>query len=86
MIRVTRLDGSELLLNSDLIETVEQTPDSVISLVNGHKLVVRDTVAQLVERIVLFRQGVHLCPLLKETLSAAIVQKPSQVDSALRGS
>jgi flagellar protein FlbD len=56
MIAVTRFDGSEILLNEDLIESIEQTPDTVLSLVNGHKLMVRDAPAELVRRVVEFRQ------------------------------
>jgi flagellar protein FlbD len=56
MIAVTRLDGTPILLNEDLIETIEQTPDTLLALVNGHKLMVRDRPGQLVERIVDFRR------------------------------
>jgi len=56
MIAVTRIDGSPILLNEDLIESIEQTPDTVLSLVNGHKLMVRDDPAELVQRVVEFRR------------------------------
>jgi flagellar protein FlbD len=56
MIAVTRLDGSPILLNEDLIESIEQTPDTVLSLVNGDKLMVRDDPAQLVQRVIDFRR------------------------------
>jgi flagellar protein FlbD len=58
MIAVTRLDGIPILLNEDLIETIEQTPDTVLSLVNGDKLIVRDEPAQLVQRVIDFRRVV----------------------------
>ncbi|MEP7304822.1 MAG: flagellar FlbD family protein [Acidobacteriota bacterium] len=58
MIAVTRLDGIPILLNEDLIETIEQTPDTVVSLVNGDKLMVRDNPAQLVQRVIDFRRVV----------------------------
>jgi flagellar protein FlbD len=58
MIAVTRLDGSPILINEDLIETIEQTPDTVLSLVNGHKLMVRDHPEQLVQRVIEFRRVV----------------------------
>jgi flagellar protein FlbD len=58
MIAVTLFDGSSILLNEDLIETIEQTPDTVLSLVNGHKLMVRDDPDQLVERVIEFRRVV----------------------------
>ena len=56
MIAVTRLDGTAILINEDLIETIEQTPDTVLSLVNGHKLMVRDHPGQLVQRVIDFRR------------------------------
>ena len=56
MIAVTRFDGSPILLNEDLIESIEQTPDTLLSLVNGHKLMVRDAPAELVQRVVEFRR------------------------------
>ncbi len=59
MIAVTRLDGSTFLLNDDLIESIEQTPDTVLSLLNGHKLVVRDDPADLMQRVVDFRRLVR---------------------------
>jgi flagellar protein FlbD len=58
MIAVTRLNGRPLLLNDDLIESIEQTPDTVVSLDNGHKVLLRDAPDQLVERIVEFRRAI----------------------------
>ena len=59
MIRVTRLNGKSFMLNSDLIEIMEETPDTVITLTDGNKYVVSDTVDVLVERIIEFRQQSH---------------------------
>jgi uncharacterized protein YlzI (FlbEa/FlbD family) len=58
MIQLTRLNGQPLLINSDLIKVIENAPDTVISLVNGEKIVVRETGEQILERIVLFRRRV----------------------------
>ncbi|MGI6648203.1 MAG: flagellar FlbD family protein [Bacillota bacterium] len=57
MIKVTRLNGTELVINSDLIESMEQTPDTVITLTNGHRLVVKESVDELINRVVQFRQA-----------------------------
>ncbi len=43
MIEVTRLNGTEILINAELIEMVEETPDTVISLTNGKKLIVKES-------------------------------------------
>lgn len=58
MIAVTRLNGSEIVVNADLIETVEATPDTVITLVDGKKYVVHESSAEVVERIRLFRAAI----------------------------
>jgi flagellar protein FlbD len=58
VIYVTRLDGSQLVVNADLIETVEHTAGTVISLVDGKKLVVATPVDDVVQRVVDFRRRI----------------------------
>jgi flagellar protein FlbD len=58
MIRLTRLNQVPLVLNSDLIEHIEMTPDTVISLTTGQKFMVRETSEQVIERVVQFRRAV----------------------------
>jgi len=55
MIELTRLNRKAFYLNSDLIETVEATPDTVITLTNGKKLVVSDSTEEIMNKIVEFR-------------------------------
>ncbi len=43
MIEVTRLNGTTVLINAELIELVEETPDTVISLTTGRKLIVKES-------------------------------------------
>ena len=59
MIRVTRINHSPLVLNSDLIEHVESTPDTVISLTSGQKYVVLESADDVVEKIVEFRRRLY---------------------------
>ncbi len=59
VIYVTRLDDSELAVNAELIETVEQRPDTVITLTTGRKLVVRQSVAEIIERVIAYRRQVY---------------------------
>ncbi len=47
MIFLTKLDGTTFMLNEDLIETVNETPDTVIVLENGHSLIVRESMKEL---------------------------------------
>ena len=58
MIQLTRLNNSLLTLNSDLIKFVEQSPDTVVTLINGEKVLVRETVDEILDRIVRFRRSV----------------------------
>ncbi|WP_318751395.1 MULTISPECIES: flagellar FlbD family protein [Thermaerobacter] len=58
MVRVTRLDGRELVVNAELIELLEATPDTVITLSTGRRLVVRESVAEVVRRVVAYRRRV----------------------------
>lgn len=55
MIELTRLNGSPILLNSDLIKTAEASPDTMLTLINGEKMIVREEPAEVVERILVYR-------------------------------
>ena len=59
MIRVTRLDGSELYLNAEFIQSVESTPDTHLVLLNGQSYVVTEPDAEIVERILAYRRSVY---------------------------
>jgi flagellar protein FlbD len=71
MIRLTRLNHKPLIINSDLIEHIETTPDTVLSLTSGQTFVVRETAEEVVERIVDYRRalmhGVLACPMTKHS-------------------
>jgi flagellar protein FlbD len=58
MIKLTRLNNQPLAVNSDLIKFVEQAPDTVITLVNGEKILVRENAEQVMERIIEFRRSI----------------------------
>jgi flagellar protein FlbD len=76
MIRLTRLNRAPLFLNSDLIEHIDATPDTVISLTTGQKVMVLETADEVVEKVLDFRRtllkGMIQCP-----LSAAGAPYPS---------
>lgn len=65
MISVTRLDGTEIILNTDLVESIEQMPDTLICLANGSKLVVRETPEQVVDRVIAFRRALLAGPVVR---------------------
>ena len=58
MIQLTRLNNARLALNCDLIKYVEAAPDTVITLLNGEKLVVRESAEEVIERVREFRRSV----------------------------
>ena len=58
MIRLTRLNNQPLTVNSDLIKFVEQSPDTLITLVTGEKLVVSESAEEVLARLIDFRRSV----------------------------
>jgi flagellar protein FlbD len=55
MIELTRLNSSSLVVNSDLIQYVESAPDTTLTLVNGEKVVVRESAAEVIDLAIAFR-------------------------------
>jgi flagellar protein FlbD len=58
MIHLTRINREPLVLNADLIEHLEVTPDTVISLTTGQKFVVRESADEVIDRVVEFRRKI----------------------------
>jgi len=54
-----RTRGGEFVINADLIETVEATPDTVVTLTTGHKLIVEESVDEVIRRVVEFKRACH---------------------------
>lgn len=65
MIKLTRLNGKEFVLNIDLIEFIESTPDTVISTTTGKKVVVMESVDEIIQKIVEFRRRLSFIEVLK---------------------
>lgn len=62
MIPLIRLDGSEVVINAELIATVEKTPDTMLTLTTGHHILVKETVDEVVARVIQYRQKIHAGP------------------------
>ncbi|MCS7305077.1 MAG: flagellar FlbD family protein [Thermoguttaceae bacterium] len=62
MIKLTRLDGEVFVLNADLIQLVEARPDTFITLTTGQRLVVAETMDEVIRRAVAYQQAKHLIP------------------------
>jgi flagellar protein FlbD len=77
MIQLTRLNNQPLILNSDLIKCVERAPDTVLTLVTGEKIIVRETAEQVLERVIEFRRAILIG-------MASLVSEPPRLASIAR--
>lgn len=59
MIYVNRLDGKELIINGLLIETIESTPDTMITLTTGRKIIVKQSVEEVIKQFEEFIRKTH---------------------------
>jgi flagellar protein FlbD len=66
MIPLVRLDGSDVVVNADLIATVEKTPDTMLTLTTGHHILVKQTVEEVVERVVDYRRKLQCGPTVRK--------------------
>jgi len=78
MIQLTRLNNRPLVVNSDLIKFIENTPDTVITLVSGEKIVVLETVAEVMEEIVNFRRRIVAA-------AGTMVRSPGEAETTTEG-
>ena len=58
MIEVTRLNGTQILVNADLIELVEETPDTVITFTTGRKIIVKESRQEIKNLVILYRKDI----------------------------
>jgi len=56
MVTVTRLNGAEIVVNASAIESLESTPDTVIRLLNGQRLAVRETVDEVIAKVISYQR------------------------------
>lgn len=77
MISVTRLKGQVVALNPDLIESVEENPDTTVRLISGEKLLVRESLAEVVQLVAEYRRYI-LSALSVQPLSGGLGVGPSQ--------
>jgi flagellar protein FlbD len=59
MIALRRLNNQPIMVNADLIETLESTPDTVVTLTSGNKLIVRDTMEEIQAKIIDYNRKIH---------------------------
>jgi flagellar protein FlbD len=56
MIQLTKINGAGIVVNPDLIEYIEETPDTVLTITNGDKVVVKDRMVDIIDKVVRYRR------------------------------
>ena len=59
MIKIHKLNGTEMIVNAELIESVEAAPDTVLNLVTGNRFLVKDSVQEIVDKIIEYKKKVY---------------------------
>lgn len=59
MISLTKINQHVIVINSDQIEVIEETPDTVITLMNGHKYIVLNSVEEVIEKVIEYKQRIY---------------------------
>ena len=65
MIRLTRLNSKPFVINADLINFVEETPDTLIVMANGDRLHVRESVDEVMDRTLAYRRQIYAVPVVE---------------------
>ena len=72
IIEVTKFNNEKIVLNCDLIETVEETPDTVITLINGKKILVKEDKLEIIDKTIEYRNKAFanpIRPIFKENIN-----------------
>lgn len=60
MIYLNRMNNKGFVLNVDLIEIIEETPDTVITLTNGHKMIVKESSEEVIKKIIEYKRKIFI--------------------------
>jgi flagellar protein FlbD len=90
MIHLTRLNGNPLVVNSDLLKYAESSPDTILTLTNGEKIIVLESCEDVVARTIayrarLFAEAAQYLPALGWTQASSIPSVPSQPSRSVNG-
>ncbi len=66
MIHLTRLNGSKVVINADLIEFIEELPDTIVTLSTGQKIMVHESVEEIIGRVKEYKRSIYLRPISEE--------------------
>jgi flagellar protein FlbD len=78
MIRLTRINRVPLVLNADLIEHIETTPDTVIAMTNGQKFMVMESADEVIEKVIEFRRAIARLPEVLATRDSQISEQEDE--------
>lgn len=59
MIKLKRINNTHFVLNAELIEMIEETPDTVITLMNGHKMIVGNSADEVIDLVVAYKRRIY---------------------------
>lgn len=59
MIKLTKINDSEIVVNSHFIEIMQETPDTTITLTTGRKIIVKESVDDIIDKIITYKQGLE---------------------------
>jgi flagellar protein FlbD len=80
MIQLTRLNGIPIVLNSDLIKTAESSPDTMLTLINGEKIIVREPCEEVSELVLAYRARL-LCQVARRMPELADLERVVSITS-----
>jgi flagellar protein FlbD len=60
MIYVTKLNNEEIVINSDLIEVIEETPNTIITLTTGKKIIVKDSSKEIIDKVITYKRRIDI--------------------------
>ena len=71
MIKLTRIDGEPFVLNAEMIRYVEKRPDTFITLTTGERIIVGESMDEVVDRAIRYQQQKHWMPMPSSTVSTS---------------
>lgn len=78
MINVTKLNHTPIVLNADLIENIEVTPDTVITLTSGRKIMVLESPEEIIRRTIQFRRRLYWAGPQQDEISSMPSMQPEE--------
>lgn len=75
MIFVTRIDGKKIVVNAELIEIIEETPETMITTMTGKKIVLKEKINEVVEKVKMYKKDINKPLILKnENFNQGVTQ------------